>query len=460
MSSIAKFDVEKFNASNDFGLWRVKMKCLLIQHSWEAALDPFPGTMTNGDKTAALKTDVYKKAHSALILCLDNKVRKVNKEDSAARVWLKLETLYIKKSLANKLYLKKKLFTFYMHLGKKLFEHIDVFNKLIGDLANIDVDIDDEDQALMLLTSLPSSYDNFVETLLYGRESLTLEDVLSSLNSQELKKRTDAKDDGDGLYVREKSHHQGSLEDRLSQKEQEEINLSEERFLEWIMDYGGSYHMTPKRDFLFDFKEFNGCTVLLGDDKHVPSRGHERTLLNKVRCLLIQYGLPDLFWAKATMTTTYLINRSPSTALEKKTPMDLWLDDVKPNIIISTDVVFNESLMYKDTLKGAGAADSGKEVEFEVELQGSRVEPTVDPHTRENPGNEDEEQDEGPQQQNLDNYVLVCDRAKRTTVIPARYRDEGNVSLSRPIRFGEQDDIAAYAFAIAEEEDTHEPITF
>ncbi|GJZ93623.1 hypothetical protein Tco_0665826 [Tanacetum coccineum] len=138
----------------------------------------------------------------------------------------------------------------------------------------------------------------------------------------------------------------------------------------------------------------------------------------------------------------------------------LWrLDDVKPKIIISRDVVFNESLMYKDTLKGAGAADSGKEVEFEVELQGSRVEPTVDPHTGENLGNEDEEQDKGPHQQNLDNYVLVRDRAKRTNTIPARYRDEGNVSLSRPSG-SKVDDMTAYAFAIAEEEDTHEPITF
>ncbi|GJT00374.1 retrotransposon protein, putative, ty1-copia subclass [Tanacetum coccineum] len=47
-----------------------------------------------------------------------------------------------------------------------------------------------------------------------------------------------------------------------------------------------------------------------------------------------------------------------------------------------------------------------EKVEFEVELQGSRVEPTMDPHNRENPGNEDKEQDEGPQQQNLHNYVL------------------------------------------------------
>ncbi|GKD19079.1 retrovirus-related pol polyprotein from transposon TNT 1-94, partial [Tanacetum coccineum] len=47
------------------------------------------------------------------------------------------------------------------------------------------------------------------------------------------------------------------------------------------------------------------------------------TLLNKVRCLLIQSGFPDSFWAEATVTTAYLINRSPSAALEKKKPMDL-----------------------------------------------------------------------------------------------------------------------------------------
>ncbi|GJZ41047.1 retrovirus-related pol polyprotein from transposon TNT 1-94 [Tanacetum coccineum] len=288
ISSISKFDVEKFDGSNDFGLWRVKMRCLLIQHGWEAALDPFPRTMIDTDKTAALKTDVYKKAHSTLLLCLDNKVlREVNKEDSAAGVWLKLDSMYMTKSLANKLYLKKKLFTFYMHSGKKLSERIDEFNKLIGDLANIDVDIDDEDLALMLLTSLPSSYDNFVETLLYGRESLTLEDVLSSLNSWELKKRTYAKDDSDGLYKdcpkrnKKKStdfvkknagqgsgmHSEGYDNDDLL------MAVSEDRFLEWIMDSGGSYHMTLRRDFLFDFKEFNGGTVLLSDNRACAIKG-------------------------------------------------------------------------------------------------------------------------------------------------------------------------------------------
>nr|GEZ11179.1 zinc finger, CCHC-type [Tanacetum cinerariifolium] len=461
--------------------------------------------MMDADKTMALKTDVYKKAHSALLLCLDNKVlREVNKEDS------------------------------------------DEFNKLIGDLANIDVDIDDEDQALMLLTSLPSSYDNFVETLFYERKSLTLEDVLSSLNSWELKKRTDAKDDGDGLYVRGRSDHQGNQgrgslrskskgkgtyklkcyicysEDHLKkdcQKKNKKKLISfvkknagqgsgmhykgydtgdllmagsEERFLEWIMNSGGSFHMTPRREFLFYFKEFNGGTmdregytvklqnervkvikgslmVLSGTmkgncvyslDGWAESGLHElvKNVLGNKRlgklefyenCVLekstrvsfgqgqhttegvIDYVHADLWGpsqAEATMTAAYLINRSPFTALEKMTPMDLWSvhsanykmlrifgcvayshvnqGKLKPRTIkciFLGDVVFNESLMYKDTLKGAGAVDSRKEVEFEVELQGSRT-----------------------------------------------IRVTGS----------KVDDIEAYAFAIAEEEDTHEPITF
>ncbi|GJW98458.1 reverse transcriptase domain-containing protein [Tanacetum coccineum] len=54
------------------------------------------------------------------------------------------------------------------------------------DLASIDTIISDEDHALLLLTSLPSYYDDFVETLLYGRDTLKLEDVLATLNYREL----------------------------------------------------------------------------------------------------------------------------------------------------------------------------------------------------------------------------------------------------------------------------------
>nr|GEV88051.1 hypothetical protein [Tanacetum cinerariifolium] len=99
-----------------------------------------------------------------------------------------------------------KLYTFHMHLGKSQFEHIDEFYKLVGELTDIDTAISDEDQALLLLTSLPSFYDNYMDTLLYGHDTLKLEDVLVKLNSKELQKMTKAKgDDGKGLYVRGRS---------------------------------------------------------------------------------------------------------------------------------------------------------------------------------------------------------------------------------------------------------------
>ncbi|GKB20151.1 hypothetical protein Tco_0854074, partial [Tanacetum coccineum] len=73
-----------------------------------------------------------------------------------------------------------KLYTYYMSPGMTLRDHIDEFNKLILDLENIDIEIEDEDQALMLITSLPLSSKKFVKTLFYGNESLTIEDVLAT----------------------------------------------------------------------------------------------------------------------------------------------------------------------------------------------------------------------------------------------------------------------------------------
>lgn len=51
-----------------------------------------------------------------------------------------------------------------------------------------------------------------------------------------------------------------------------------------------------------------------------------RTLLERARCLLSNAGLGRNFWAEAVNTACYLINRSPSTAIELKTPIQVWSD--------------------------------------------------------------------------------------------------------------------------------------
>ena len=49
-----------------------------------------------------------------------------------------------------------------------------------------------------------------------------------------------------------------------------------------------------------------------------------RTLLERIRCMLISSGLPKTFWGEAANTGAFLLNRSPSAPLKFKTPEEIW----------------------------------------------------------------------------------------------------------------------------------------
>ncbi|GKC53169.1 retrotransposon protein, putative, ty1-copia subclass [Tanacetum coccineum] len=621
-----------------------KDACLLIQHRCKAALEVLPA-----DMETQTKTELNKKAHSALILCLGNKVlREVTGDTTAAGVWSKLETLYMTKSLANKLYLKKKLYTIYIPAERKIFEHINEFNKIVLDLANIEVKFEDEDLALLLLTSLPASYEHFVDTLLYRREALTLKDVMATLNSKEIKERSKAKgDDGEGLYVRERTDHKDSRQNcpknnrkkptgYVKKDEQPSssgttyddfevmmvMSAQAQALLDWIMDSGWSvrsegyivklqsgkvkvingsrvilsgirrdncvysldgyakegelnasvkekdslaqvwhkrlghiseaglkvlekqglfgkksigkldfcknYVLGGKKYFLsivddysrrvwvyilgfkheafrkfkewkqlvenqtgrtvmklrtdngleFCNREFKHPCIESGIARHLTVAGTpqqngvaecmNRTLMDKVRSLLIQFGLPKTFWAEATCTAAYLINRSPSRAIEKKTPIEMWSGHpsdygmlrifgcvtyphdkqgkIKPRAVKYVLLGYLEGVkgykLYRIDNESSKMVTSRNVVE--VELQ------RLNNHTPEKDQEDGDDEDAGDQETNqppdLADYQLVQDREPRIRTKPLRFRDESNM--------------AAYAFVAVEEEDTHEPLTY
>ena len=69
-----------------------------------------------------------------------------------------------------------------------------------------------------------------------------------------------------------------------------------------------------------------------------------RTLLEKVRCMLSNAGLAKQFWAEAVMYASHLINRLPSAALNSKTPLELWFG--KPINDYDTLRVFGSTAYY------------------------------------------------------------------------------------------------------------------
>lgn len=56
--------------------------------------------------------------------------------------------------------------------NKSIMEYLTEFHKIIDDLENIEVKIDDDDNDLLLLSSLPRSFENFKNSLLYGKKCI------------------------------------------------------------------------------------------------------------------------------------------------------------------------------------------------------------------------------------------------------------------------------------------------
>ncbi|MFQ6665044.1 hypothetical protein Gotur_031926 [Gossypium turneri] len=101
-----RFEIEKFDGEINFNLWQVRMMAILVQ--------------------SGLKKVVIGK-----------KPENLNKTE-----WEKLD--------------------------EKALDHISQFITLLNNLNNIEVHIDDENQAMILLCFLPPSYKSFRETLIYG----------------------------------------------------------------------------------------------------------------------------------------------------------------------------------------------------------------------------------------------------------------------------------------------------
>ncbi|GJZ58142.1 hypothetical protein Tco_0613636 [Tanacetum coccineum] len=138
---------------------------------------------------------------------------------------------------------------------------------MVGDLAAIKTTIS-EDQTLLVLTSLPSSYDNFVKTLLYGRDTLKLEDIWSEryeARSDSAWSKSQGRSNKLRCYICQSEEHLKRDYPKYNHKKSQGFVTNEDQvsgyradgydsvdvmmamsvqLLDWIMDSRDSYHMT------------------------------------------------------------------------------------------------------------------------------------------------------------------------------------------------------------------------
>jgi len=72
---------------------------------------------------------------------------------NAYELWTKLESMIQKKTLLNKANLVRRLVKSEYKDGHSMIEHLNNFKRLVNQLTNIEMKIDDDLQALLLLSS-------------------------------------------------------------------------------------------------------------------------------------------------------------------------------------------------------------------------------------------------------------------------------------------------------------------
>ncbi|KAL0419100.1 UNVERIFIED_CONTAM: Retrovirus-related Pol polyprotein from transposon TNT 1-94, partial [Sesamum radiatum] len=147
-----------------------------------------------------------------------------------------------------------------------------------------------------------------------------------------------------------------------------------------------------------------------------------RTLLEKVRCMLISSGLPKSFWGEALVTAAYLINRSPSVPLNGKIPELMWTGhsgDISSLRVFGCSAFIHQSVDKLEPRSQNVFLLDKKHVNLDITF--NKVEDNQQ-------GEENEEEHstevvENTKPEVLEDYLLARDRNRREPRIPARYND-------------------------------------
>ncbi|KMQ90721.1 retrovirus-related pol polyprotein from transposon tnt 1-94 [Lasius niger] len=157
---------------DNYDTWRMQIEAVLIKGDlWEyvsgECILPLPADASASAVAAAapLQAQWWKnnrKARSDLILAIHpSELPQIRHLKSSREVWLKLESIYASKGPARKATLLKQLFLQRLVEGGDVRDHMDKFFNAVDKLSAMEVQINGDLLTIMLLYSLPPSYENF-----------------------------------------------------------------------------------------------------------------------------------------------------------------------------------------------------------------------------------------------------------------------------------------------------------
>ncbi|GJS27246.1 hypothetical protein Tco_0487866 [Tanacetum coccineum] len=171
VSDMSKFLISMFEGNMDFTVWKMTIEDVLVQQGIDEALEE--------NQPKEMKDNVWKtmqkKASSTIRLALVPEIKYSVLKEIRKDILDKLTNIYASKALKHRFFWKMELYSLNLEEGSNLHHHINSFNQLVCQLANVDDAIKDEEQALLMLSSLQKSYKSFRMT---GNDSSSISDKL------------------------------------------------------------------------------------------------------------------------------------------------------------------------------------------------------------------------------------------------------------------------------------------
>ena len=115
----------------------------------------------------------------------------VVKEKTIVDLMKALSSMYEKPSANNKVYLMRKLFNLRKEKSTFVVQHLNEFNTITNQLSTVGIEFDDEVHALILLDSLPNSWEAMRMTVsnFAGKSKLKYDDIRDLILSEEVRRR-------------------------------------------------------------------------------------------------------------------------------------------------------------------------------------------------------------------------------------------------------------------------------
>jgi hypothetical protein len=128
----------------------------------------------------------------------------ISKEKTMKGLMDALTKLYEKPSASNKVFLMNILFNMKMSEGGSVADHLNDFNTVTNQLSSIKVDFDDEARALLILCSLPESWNGLVMAVsnsVSGSNTLKFDDDVGVILSEEMRWKSTGETSGNALNM-------------------------------------------------------------------------------------------------------------------------------------------------------------------------------------------------------------------------------------------------------------------